>query len=358
MTTPRAELILYNGTIHTLNSHQPAVEAVAVANGRITVVGSSDAVEATAHTNTRRFDLAGRTLLPGFNDVLYQLSKLSNSDDVASSDERTIMQVARQYNRIGITSVSIMAATPDILDNFRVLAAERRLPLRINAIAARYTLDGIKLSLPQRFESNWLRIDTVWLTAESEGALAVSDDKLRAMVWDIHRAGLRAMIRASSEAAIEQAIRAIEYASGRLASRLHHCIESFMNANEMHMQRCREHRINIVVRPENNSAQLRQLLDSDVVVGIGSENGLQPHTSPLSLVKSTVSHVGVPDAVALYTLGNAAVAGEDQLKGSISIGKYADFVVLSGDPFRAPVERLDDLQAEVTIMNGQIVHST
>ncbi len=53
----------------------------------------------------------------------------------------------------------------------------------------------------------------------------------------------------------------------------------------------------------------------------------------------------------------AAVAGESALKGSLSPGKLVDMAVLSGDPLRAPVERLTDLQVEMTILNGQIVYS-
>jgi predicted amidohydrolase YtcJ len=35
----------------------------------------------------------------------------------------------------------------------------------------------------------------------------------------------------------------------------------------------------------------------------------------------------------------------------------ADFAILSGDPIRAPVERLTDLKVEQTILNGQVVYS-
>src|SRR5215475_11944103 len=76
MTGGRAELIIHNGTIHTMDVLHPAAEAVAVRDGRILAVGALEAVESTATTNTRRLDLAGRTLIPGFNDAHVHLWKV------------------------------------------------------------------------------------------------------------------------------------------------------------------------------------------------------------------------------------------------------------------------------------------
>src|SRR5258708_27237176 len=102
--------------------------------------------------------------------------------------------------------------------------AKPRLPLRVNVLARRYGFDDKKIPLPERSESNWLRLDTVWLSADES---QYTDDQLRALIWDIHRAGLRAAIDANSESAVSQTIGAIEYASGRLVSRLKHRIEGF-----------------------------------------------------------------------------------------------------------------------------------
>src|ERR1700694_3921435 len=71
-----AELIIFNGTIHTLDTAHPSAEAVAVGNGKILAVGTLDAVETLTHANTRRIDLQGRTLIPGFNDAHIHLWKV------------------------------------------------------------------------------------------------------------------------------------------------------------------------------------------------------------------------------------------------------------------------------------------
>jgi predicted amidohydrolase YtcJ len=271
--------------------------------------------------------------------------------------EAAIVAGARHCIKLGITSLTESGLTAPQLDVYRKLAADRHLPLRVNAIALRYDGDGKKIPLPERFESNWLRIDSIRLYAEDSNGLRVNDEQMRAMVWDIHRAGLRAVIQAASEAAIEQAIAAIEYASQRLVSRLKHRIEPFEHPTDAHIRRCHEHGITVVVQPGHNDALLRKLLDSGVTVGLGS-GAPEREADPLLVLKSTSQHLSIADALSVYTHGSAAVAGEDQLKGTVAAGKYADFAVLSGDPFRAPAERLTDLQVEMTIINGQVVYSS
>jgi predicted amidohydrolase YtcJ len=63
-----ADTIYHGGPILTIDDDNPVVEAVAVADGRILSVGTEAAVLATAGDDTRRVNLEGRTLLPGFVD--------------------------------------------------------------------------------------------------------------------------------------------------------------------------------------------------------------------------------------------------------------------------------------------------
>ena len=63
-----ADAIYYNGTVLTINDRQPTAEAVAVKDGRILAVGSKAEVLKTAGQDTKRIDIGGRTLLPGFVD--------------------------------------------------------------------------------------------------------------------------------------------------------------------------------------------------------------------------------------------------------------------------------------------------
>jgi len=63
-----ADTIYMGGKVLTINDAQPSAEAVAVRDGRIVAVGDKDSVLAFRGSSTRIFDLAGRTLLPGFVD--------------------------------------------------------------------------------------------------------------------------------------------------------------------------------------------------------------------------------------------------------------------------------------------------
>ncbi len=526
MPTLHAELIIHNGTIRTMEPQHPTAEAIAVTNGRILAVGALEDVEATAHANTRRLDLAGRTLLPGFNDAHVHLWKVGwqltgmldvqtlpsiqtiveafraragtaaegawllghgyheaalterrhptrHDLDKASANhpiflthahtltavantralqlagisreipdpvggiverdehgeptgvlqgaamalvkrvqpsitdgefEASVLAAAKLFLSMGITSVTEAGLNPDQINVYRQLVTDRRMPFRVNAMALRYGDDGKKVSLPERFESNWLRIDTVKLVAdgslstgtaalsipyrgEDRGQLRSTNDQMRAMIWDIHRAGLRAAIHAIGDAAIEQVIDAIDYASQRLVSRMKHRIEHFGLPTADQIRRC-QHRIHIVTQPafihERGSAYLQvvpemvrsrlyplhSLVDAGLTVALSSDVPVVPSANPLLGLKAAAERlsvegtpispeqaVPVSETLPLYTLGGAAVAGEDHLKGSIAPGKYADFVVLSGDPVRAPVERLVDLRTELTIVNGQVVFS-
>jgi predicted amidohydrolase YtcJ len=63
-----ADLILHHGRIHTVDSQQPVVEAVAIAAGRFVAVGSGEDVMRHLGPTTRVIDLHGKTAIPGLND--------------------------------------------------------------------------------------------------------------------------------------------------------------------------------------------------------------------------------------------------------------------------------------------------
>jgi predicted amidohydrolase YtcJ len=65
----KADLILINGKIWTVNSAQPTAQAVACRNGRILAVGPTTQIRALAEARTRVIDLRGKLVVPGFNDA-------------------------------------------------------------------------------------------------------------------------------------------------------------------------------------------------------------------------------------------------------------------------------------------------
>lgn len=64
----KQDLALYNGKITTLNSMQPEVKAIRIAEGRIVATGTDGEVLSKAPAETKRIDLRGRRVIPGLND--------------------------------------------------------------------------------------------------------------------------------------------------------------------------------------------------------------------------------------------------------------------------------------------------
>ena len=63
-----AELILLNGSFHTVDRQQPTASAVAISKGTFVAVGSEAEVLALRTDATQIIDLKGRTAIPGLND--------------------------------------------------------------------------------------------------------------------------------------------------------------------------------------------------------------------------------------------------------------------------------------------------
>ncbi len=63
------ERILYNGSIATLDSRQPRVQALAISGGRIVAYGNDDEMLSLAGANTVRENLGGKFVIPGMTDA-------------------------------------------------------------------------------------------------------------------------------------------------------------------------------------------------------------------------------------------------------------------------------------------------
>lgn len=61
-----ADMILFNGTVITLDENQPEAEALAIRGDRILAVGSSERIKAYADASTSVIDLKGMFAMPGF----------------------------------------------------------------------------------------------------------------------------------------------------------------------------------------------------------------------------------------------------------------------------------------------------
>lgn len=61
-------------------------------------------------------------------------------------------------------------------------------------------------------------------------------------------------------------------------------------------------------------------------------------------------------ALRLWTQGSAWFSGEQEVKGTIAAGQYADLAVLSADYFNVEAEEIKGLSSVLTMLGGRVVH--
>jgi predicted amidohydrolase YtcJ len=64
----------------------------------------------------------------------------------------------------------------------------------------------------------------------------------------------------------------------------------------------------------------------------------------------------VDEAIRVNTSNGAYASREEAIKGSITVGKLADFVVLADDPHTVSPERIKDIQVVRTVVGGATMH--
>lgn len=66
----------------------------------------------------------------------------------------------------------------------------------------------------------------------------------------------------------------------------------------------------------------------------------------------------VAESVEAYTMGSAYAEFQEREKGSISVGKLADMVILSDDIFTIDPVKIRDVKVLRTIVGGRTVYET
>ena len=119
-------------------------------------------------------------------------------------------------------------------------------------------------------------------------------------------------------------------------------------------------------RAQKTSYLWQQFMKSGAIVTNGTDAPVED-VSPIASYYSTVSRrmpngeVFMPEermsreeALRSYTINNAAAAFEEGLKGTLSVGKLADIVVLDRDILTIPEEQIPSTQVLYTIVGGKI----
>lgn len=119
------------------------------------------------------------------------------------------------------------------------------------------------------------------------------------------------------------------------------------------------------------SPPIRKMLELGLLIGAGTDAtrvaSYNPWVSLYWMVTGkTVGGTALYDdenklerleALRLYTLGSANFSREEDKKGSLSIGMYADMAILSNDYFSIPDESIKNITSVLTILGGKIVYA-
>ena len=219
-----------------------------------------------------------------------------------------------------------------------------------------------------------------------KGNITETQDDLNAWVERVHRAGIQVNCHANGDVAIDSVLTAVERAQ-RLFPRtdarpkITHCTlinddlvrrikaagavpapftsYAYYNSDKFHfygeelMKRCMAY---------------RSFLDAGIPVAAGSDFDPGPF-DPRMGIQGMVTRTGwdgqtwganqrisVEEALRVNTLNGAYNSHEEAIKGSITPGKLADFVVLAGDLFTVSQEKIKDIEIVRTVVGGATVY--
>lgn len=307
---------------------------------------------------------------------------------------------------LGITSATDPLATPYHIDIYRQMEADSRITVRTNLLAVR-RLDGDTetLPLPDKYVSDTLRVDSVKFFADGglsgataalavnykvtgdNGVLRYETDDLQHLMWEAHIAGYRIGTHAIGDRALDQVISCYEELYRRQPSAIRHRVEHMGLPNTDHIRRTAA--MNAIAVPQTvflpalgrnfrrylpdayllRCYPVRSIQEAGITIALSSDAPVVPDDNPLLGIKAAVDrsdHEGNPiapnesvtvaQALRGYTMGGAVASGDADNRGSIEVGKHADFVMLDRDPLQTPTDELTSIQVRQTILGGQTVY--
>ncbi len=113
---------------------------------------------------------------------------------------------------------------------------------------------------------------------------------------------------------------------------------------------------------------IRAMLDAGLTVALSSDAPVVPDDNPLLGMKGAIDRLdpfgealapeqGITAEEALYgyTMGGAIASRDENNRGSITPGKWADLAILSADPLKASPDELLSIQVDQTYVGGKLV---
>jgi predicted amidohydrolase YtcJ len=121
----------------------------------------------------------------------------------------------------------------------------------------------------------------------------------------------------------------------------------------------------------SHAPPIRQMLEAGIPVGAGTDaTRVASYNSWISLywmvtgktvgglqLASPENRLSREEALRLYTVGTAWFSGEEEVKGRIAPGQFADFAILSADYMTVPEEQIRRIESVLTVTGGDVVYS-
>ncbi|MHA1906804.1 MAG: amidohydrolase [Candidatus Thorarchaeota archaeon] len=393
------DIIIHNGEILTMEQSPGQVKALAIQGEYIVAVGDENDILAMAGANTQFIDLEGRTLLPGFNDAhchwFHDLSWIVN----ISTTEEAIETVLRS----GWTSVSELFADQDCLSLLRSLDNEGGLRVRVNAylpLSRQFERfgDWYQAYQPGQEFSSKLRIGGVKIFMDGtfdEYDHFFDQTELDSLVLEAHEAGFQIAIHSIIHNATDIALNSLESVLGGQSNHLYrHRIEHLVLLRNDQIQRMSDlgiiasfqltwHNSDYLQAPVFSElhnrglpvARWRDILQAGIP-SLGSTDfpwNWFSISSSMKTISRAVTRIGelgllptaqmlnqtlsVEQALRLITIDAAYGTFQEDIKGSIKVGKLADLVMLSDNPLTVPESSLADIEVLMTMVGGVVEYS-
>ena len=406
-------LIYFNGIILTMDDDYPQAQAIALAEDKILALGSNDDILALQVPGTRTIDLQGSTLMPGFVDTHSHLFNSARNNPATGNLEKA-QELALQN---GITTFGSMYTTTGFLEEIRSFDESGQLLVRTSLYMVYVNACGVVESdwfrrYPATHQpGETLRIAGVKIFTDGGscgypalsferatggmGDLWFNQEELDTIVSDIHQAGYQVAIHAIGDRAVDQALNAIEFTLDGKPNTLRHRIEhnatvrpdSYPRYQDIgvvaslwgNIWSCKDvfHNVGIVPDPPENQAwnfPYRAMWDASPEAHFAWQtdypwNSINPLFHMYSLV--TPQDIGgdasecpdpawfgnrtltLEEALPMMTIEGAYALFREQEVGSLVPGKYADLIILSGNP-AADLDAIRDLKVWMTMISGQV----
>ncbi|MGA7237136.1 MAG: amidohydrolase [Bryobacteraceae bacterium] len=320
-------------------------------------------------------------------------------------DRDGLAYISKQFVRYGVTSVhheggnlaalQQVRARGELLHRVSYEASGRVLDTMISGgIMSGFGDEWIKLGATSEhtvdgsFSERTMALSTPYpgITPPYKGNITETQEALNAWIERVHRAGIQVNCHANGDVAIDMMMTAVERAQ-RLFPRadarpkITHCTlinddlvrriaaagavpalfttyayynsDKFGFYGEEMMKHC---------------MAFRSLLDAGVKVAAGSDFSPGPF-DPRMAIQGMVTRTGwdgktwganqritIDEALRVNTINAAYNSHEEAIKGSITPGKLADFVVLSEDLFTVDKAKIKDIQIVRTVVGGATVY--